>query len=950
MKKYFAFVMALVCAVAVMAQNDEYDDQYCKGLKNPTSFVISGTNTAHASWSGQIGTKASQASTCDNWAGTGLTLVPASQLAAQASGSSCTPGNEAATHQNRFLIVYPGTDDLTGNHLQKVPAGFTSAVRLGNRCGGTGAEMLMYQFDVKLKNSLVILNYALSLQNGQHSAAQNPEFTITVEKKVGNNWVRIGHDTLCYIQQTPTSSASTLTGADTVFFVGSTGTHTGASYGVNIYTNWRRVAINLNNYLFETVRIKIGAGDCAQTAHYAYAYFAAECQAMEIKTSGCPVGESNYVQRLTAPTGLETYVWKRCASGKEFIHNLTSVDENVAHFINVVGTTNSATPNVYDCQAGDFLLTEGSNAGSYTNTQVFSCTMTSRMNASIPFTSKVYVEVINKKPLAAVDTTIKDCDGRITLKDLSYVPGLANGVDTTRTEWWIYSGANTSTPLDTTMLGSLMMRQFDSHTPGIHAVKMRSHATRNPNDPGDTLACYTDKEFTIYSLGRPVPIISANTTELCDGEQVALTDRTQRLSPQLPQGRDWIYDGDTLWCVQNGQLQDILPTYSRTFTRYENTVYMRAYNGLYYLDREDQTIKHWCTDTSSIVVHMFSHPELYVTGDSVVCNGETTNMTVSTETDSCTYKWYTQLRGTNSIQTGATLTQYPYADTCTYYVKVTSPQGCEAWDSVHAYVVRPTLGIDKYDMCAGDSVRLFSGAADHYSWTAEPADASLDKLLDTNGFGPAEIKVRPNTTTTYTMVGHGTNGCSADPLQKTITVHPLPVAKVTYDPVFVDSADPKVTFNDVSPYSVMTYWFFPNVDAPVSMPTYMHDFGEVADDSVDVRLVTANDLGCTDTLDFSLPVVLFTFYAPNAFTPERPEAENNVFRFYTINEMENFHIYIYDRAGRLVYTSQDLHFAWDGTTMDGKKCPQGTYVYVATYRRPMTEDIVTQKGAVTLIR
>jgi gliding motility-associated-like protein len=63
-----------------------------------------------------------------------------------------------------------------------------------------------------------------------------------------------------------------------------------------------------------------------------------------------------------------------------------------------------------------------------------------------------------------------------------------------------------------------------------------------------------------------------------------------------------------------------------------------------------------------------------------------------------------------------------------------------------------------------------------------------------------------------------------------------------------------------------------------------------------------------------------------------------------------FSVFIYDRNGRLVYTSEDLHFKWDGTTADGIKCPQGTYAWVIRYRRPSTEDIVTQKGTITLLR
>ena len=78
--------------------------------------------------------------------------------------------------------------------------------------------------------------------------------------------------------------------------------------------------------------------------------------------------------------------------------------------------------------------------------------------------------------------------------------------------------------------------------------------------------------------------------------------------------------------------------------------------------------------------------------------------------------------------------------------------------------------------------------------------------------------------------------------------------------------------------------------------------------------------------------------------------DNNTFSIFTANEQENFSVFIYDRMGRQVYTSNDLHFKWNGTTMDGIKCPQGAYTYVIYYRRPGTEDIVNQKGTVTLIR
>ena len=113
-------------------------------------------------------------------------------------------------------------------------------------------------------------------------------------------------------------------------------------------------------------------------------------------------------------------------------------------------------------------------------------------------------------------------------------------------------------------------------------------------------------------------------------------------------------------------------------------------------------------------------------------------------------------------------------------------------------------------------------------------------------------------------------------------------------------------------------------------------------------MVAYNDLECSDTTEFRLPVTQFTFFAPNIFTPERPD--NNTFQIFTANAQENFSIFIYDRAGRQVFSSNDLHFRWDGISQDGIKCPQGTYAYIISYRRPGTEDIVTQKGTITLLR
>ena len=935
-KRMLLSALTVAMTLAAGAQSASY----CKGLKNPTSFIISGGgNQANAMWYGYTGSKNAQASVCGNWGMTGWgSQIPASQLATTSSGSSCTNSNSVdinnqSDYMNRFVIKGTGNDPSTGNRLPYQPPDptYTSSIRLGNNCGGTHeAEMLCYQFDVRTENSLIFIWYALSLQNGQHSVAENPEFAIEIEKQVGTSWQRIGGDTLCYIRPTPASPGTDVT----PFYRGATGTQTGGTYGENLYLPWNKVAINLNDYLYETVRIKVGAGDCSMSAHYACAYIAGECQSMEIKTSGCPAGATTTVQTLTAPPGLTNYVWYKSASGMDGISSLFNVPESV-NFVQL--TPSTSTNNVYDCQVNDFYLTEGPHAGEFTNIQVFRCDMTSAMNPSYPFVSKVYVSVQNTKPSMTIDTA-KTCDAQLSLTNKSFVPNDEMGCDTSITKWWFYAGADpNATPIVDSTVGRIVLHNYDSC--GRYAVKVRSF---NREDHG----CYSDSTYVINVLCRPTPMLEPSAREVCDSEVVVLEDRTAGAIR-----RDWIlhHEGrpnDTIW----GPRRNATTTYQHVFDDYKNPVEMRTYNGLFCRDSINTYDTIWCTASAFDTIEVFKHPELTVSGDTVVCNGQQTDITVSTETEGCTYRWFRHLGDPNSAQLceGQTLRVLPYDDTCKYYVKVISRTQCEAWDSVNAYRVNPTLSINRHDMCEGDRVTLTADRAYTYSWTASPADSSLNELLDSAGHGPAEITVQPKETTVYTLVGHGTNDCNSDPLTEQITVHPIPEATVDYYPNFVDSDNPVVTLTDVSPYSVHRVWYFEDgIGEEIASPC-SHNFGEVSADSVNITMVAYNDLECSDTINFRLPVTQFTFYAPNAFTPERPD--NNYFSIYTANEQENFSVYIYDRAGRQVYTSNDLHFRWNGTTVDGTKCPQGTYVFVVTYRRPGTEDIVQQKGAITLIR
>ena len=933
MKKYIAILMVLAYSTLICAQNP------CPGLKNPASFTSGSTSGQYVGfYSGETGTKPSQAPNAMTGAtGVSLTsgIISASQLATITDGGSNSYCGSNLNPSNEFRIMSnldgPGTGSSVGKDpsvnyaLPYCPTAIdptiTKSIRLGNCQVSAHAEALYYTMNVRVPNALLFIYYAIVVQAPGHGANSDPAFVIRVSRKNSSNqWVQIS-DTLCYA----ISSTNASNGVD--------GWHSYSGSGGNgYYRDWNKVAINLMKYIYEQVRVEIFIGDCSASGHYGYCYVAGDCQAMDLKTSGCPAGNTTTVTKLAAPKGLDNYTWYRSDVDGHAIGSLTNISEDVTWTQIADGSADST----YESQISDFQV-QGDNGTYLTDNMVFRCDMTSAMDPAKPFVSNVYVRVQNTKPLMTIDT-VKNCDSGMKLTNMSYVPNDYTGCDTSITKWWFYSGSDPSTGVVDSAVGSTVNYNFPRSA--TYAVKVRSFNRLDHT-------CYSDSTYTVYALGRPTPVIDASANEVCVNETVVLRDATEG-----SRRRHWVLhhtDGsnpDTIFGTwrANDNIQ-----YQNIFTDYKNPVELIVYNGLRTDDGVNVRDTIWCTASTFDTIEVFQHPELHVSGDTVVCNGQQTDITVATETEGCTYRWYLDtLPGSTQLAEGQTLRVLPYDDTCKYYVKVISRKQCVAWDSVNAYRVNPRLSISRHDMCEGDQVSLSAEAAYSYSWTASPADSTLDMLLDEEGHGPADITVTPHQTTTYTLIGHGTNNCNADPLTETITVHPIPVATVDYRPYFVDSDNPVVTFTDESPYSVRRVWHFDEGIAEETTTPCSHNFGEVSSDSVNVTLVAYNDLECSDTLAFKLPVTQFTFFAPNIFTPERPD--NNTFQVYTANEQENFSIQIYDREGRQVFTSNDLHFRWNGVSTEGIKCPQGTYVFIVNYRRPGTEDIVTQKGAITLLR
>ncbi len=920
-------LMLLLCFSPLPKQKAQAQgaDTNCAGLKNPVNFNLY-VSPVMGRYTAKTGTKQAVVSTC--FSNTSVTwnsaTLTGNSIATATGGSSCENGL-GTDYMNEFVIKNRGKDPLTANHLTFTPdtaifhdTTFQRSIRIGNACGGTEANMLCYDMKVKKQNALVFVYFAISLYNALHEAAYNPEFTIMIKKQDNSgNWVTVS-DTMCYIVQSPVSSGNL-----GVF-------QNGGLY--NIYRPWAKVAINLYKYLYQNVRIEITTSDCAYTAHYGYGYVAGSCQPMELVANGCAAGESDTVATVFAPTGLETYQWYRCKTG---ITNSEAYNDASVYEI-----MDGRTSNMLAILNDDFVNQDDSDT---IPQRTFLCRMMSRMNPAYPIYSNLTVNVGNRKPTLVVDSVL-ECNGRVYMKDRSVVQFTndddSNRVDTTHTVWTIYSSSSPN-PADslTTIVGPSMEYIFPEG--GQHSVVVHSAAYRSD--------CWNEKTIRIRSLTKPEPKVEFSKSIYCIGDTVQIMNMST--NPLLP-AQYAVYTkyivhraaGDTTiestgTNVSARRLRFISDTTSTRVEMWTRTdqVTRRDTNNDGIMDNV------YCFSYLDTVVVSQRYPVLTMSGDTIVCYGNNSEVSVSNaNNEPCSFTWYRQLGGENPIGTNQNLSEANVTTNKVYYVKVqTNAAHCATWDSIVISLVAPTLDVPVTQMCSDDHVYLYGGGASSYTWSAMPDDPSLGGQQEND-----TIRVSPKQNTTYTMIGHGTNGCSADPLTRQIEVFPYPIPTFTLDPGFIDSDNPTVTFSDISPNSVSSLWTF-GTGQTSKQRTVSHTFTDIAQDSILVALSSGNQLNCRSDTTFWVPIDLFAVWFPNVFTPTLNA--NKTFHVYTHNELRYYSLYIYDRRGNLVFHSTNQNEAWDGK-YKGKPCDQGAYVYVCNYRRDGTYETATIKGSVLLLQ
>ena len=240
------------------------------------------------------------------------------------------PGDQTSRHTvHRSASEVDARTTFDGTHfgLHTVPEGEVASIRLGNWLDGrdvaalyndcghydnyTGeAERITYTFTVTDENKYILLRYAIVWENPNGHNDVLPSFQIeTLLGASGENHIdgpcysfdkTVGNSDLDYVGKSHINHRVCNTGW------GSSGTKlTNEEHDV-AWRDWRTRIVNLEDYVGQTVRLRITSSDCGHKGHFGYSYFTLRCLDVNLYSPTCG-GPTEY-RTFTAPTGLN-YIW-----------------------------------------------------------------------------------------------------------------------------------------------------------------------------------------------------------------------------------------------------------------------------------------------------------------------------------------------------------------------------------------------------------------------------------------------------------------------------------------------------------------------------------------------------------------------------------------------------------------------------------------------------------------
>lgn len=183
------------------------------------------------------------------------------------------------------IMTLPATDPNTNNLLSVLPPGGSYSCRLGNELVNYGAERLKYVLNVTSSNCIFSYQYAVVLEDPNHPAGDQPKFTVDIFDSFSNLI-----DSLYIFSQTGMPGWYDATHA--------------ADGETDHWKDWATEQIDLTSYIGQNITLQFTTYDCAQGAHFGYAYISCYCGYPQLAQQ-C-MGDTVIIN---APIGFTSYLW-----------------------------------------------------------------------------------------------------------------------------------------------------------------------------------------------------------------------------------------------------------------------------------------------------------------------------------------------------------------------------------------------------------------------------------------------------------------------------------------------------------------------------------------------------------------------------------------------------------------------------------------------------------------
>ena len=268
-------------------------------------------------------------------------------------------------HSSHTIMYTPGqTDANCSNQLLTIPKGEKYSIRLGNDDNADG-ESITYTHKIDSGYPLILLlKYAVVLQDPSHTPDKNPHFTLEI---LDENDVAL--DPICWY-------------ADFAADKNAVGWNSAPNDVV--WKDWTTIGVNLtelSKYGDRIIKIRLTTNDCALGQHFGYAYFTLSCTTGDMQGMSCGVRPNRF----------------EVAEG--FKYNWYLMDDTTKTMV---------------CDSNVFIVQS-------TDTNSYYVDMISLENEDCYYTLKAYTLPRLPRPQASFIHTPNACTNEVTIRNSSYV-------------------------------------------------------------------------------------------------------------------------------------------------------------------------------------------------------------------------------------------------------------------------------------------------------------------------------------------------------------------------------------------------------------------------------------------------------------------------------------------------------------------------------------------------